>query len=48
MTSTSPINICCIKNSVISGPLEFRDSVTAEKIADFSVLRGIHCFPWNL
>ena len=32
----------------ISGPPEFRDSVIAEKNAEFSVFRGIHYFPWNL
>ena len=32
----------------IPGPPEFRDSVIAEKIAVFSVFRGIHYFPWNL
>ena len=32
----------------MSGPPEFRDSVIAEKIVDFSVFRGIHYFPWNL
>ena len=32
----------------ISGPPESRDSVIAEKMADFSVFRGIHYFPWNL
>ena len=32
----------------ITGPPEFCDSVIAEKIADFSVFRGIHYFPWNL
>ena len=32
----------------ISSPPEFRGSVIAEKIADFSVFGGFHFFPWNL